>query len=265
MNAWRILLALVLAPACDPSADDPAFRRADEADDPAAGVVPRPDPQGSKFICDPATQAVGRTDKGTHWANDGSVVYNSTRAAPVDPDPVGIGEPCVVEGFLTSGHDNCQRGSMCWYLDETGAGTCHELCVGATGVHVSCPDPDDQCLALSSGISICLPACDPVDPTTCADGLGCYVFDDGAVCIPDFPAEPGQAGAPCEHPVGCDRGLLCAEAAAVPDCGGAIGCCTPACDLTAPSCADGLVCTPYYDDNVPASRRWDDVGVCTLP
>ena len=78
------------------------------------------------------------------------------------------GEPCVVEIWNTSGLDDCERGSMCWYVDDDGHGTCHELCVGTASEPAQCPDPDDRCVALGNWMPLCLPSCDPTQSPSCA-------------------------------------------------------------------------------------------------
>lgn len=112
-------------------------------------------------------------------------------------------------------------------------------------------------------MALCLPACDPVDPTTCAEGLTCYAFDAGAVCIPD--AGQGQQGDACEHPEGCDPDLLCVDVPDLSDCPGILGCCTAACDVTDPACPDGLVCVAYYGENDPTPKGSENLGACIDP
>ena len=264
MRAWLLLLAVVVA--CDGgTTSDVAFRRGDETDEPAAGFVPELDVgDGVASKCNPGTQNCPVGEKCMWYANDGGPAWNATRCVPVDPGAVEVGQACAVEGNAVSGIDDCPRGSMCRNVDAKGAGMCESLCVGTWGTQ--CLDPDELCVQGAEGLGLCYRACDPVDPNACPPGQGCYASYGGLVCVPDASGRDGAQGDPCEFVNACDPGLLCTGAASLDGCTGASGCCTAACDLDAPSCPDGLTCTPLYDGTEPeVPPGFEHVGVCTSP
>mgnify|MGYP001357911033 CR=1 FL=1 len=262
MRGWFLLGVLLVG--CDPSASEPAFRRGDEADDPAAGFVAVPDAGGSGFECNPGTQTCDEDEKCVWYSTDNGPSWNGVKCVPVDAAAVQVGDPCTVVGTPTSGVDDCPRGSMCWFLDAQGVGVCATMCVGAWGTE--CVDPDERCVQDGEGLGICYPACDPVDPSVCGPGEGCYPISRGMVCAPDASGRDGAQGDGCEFVNDCDPGTLCAGGDALDGCTGTLGCCTAVCDLNAPSCPDGLVCTPYYDGSDPESvPGLEHVGVCLDP
>lgn len=102
-------------------------------------------------------------------------------------------------------------------------------------------------------------ACDPLFQD-CAEGEGCYGYDDEFVCAAI--SNPGHAGDGCESVSGCDAGLQCVPGDALADCGGT-GCCTPFCDLTedGPCANPKAKCVPYFEEGAAAPGH-DDIGLC---
>ena len=200
------------------------------------------------------------------YSNDGGPSWNAVKCTPIDPDPVGLGEPCVARGSGVSGVDNCELGAMCWDLDpDTLEGTCVPLCSG-TPDDPQCPDACQTCAISGEGVlNLCFETCDPL-AQDCGDGKGCYPVTDTFSCVPDASdgSEPGQ----CESINGCPAGQACVNPDVVPDCEG-FGCCAPLCSTALPDTCDsllpGTVCTPWYEAEPPHECIRPTVGVCMLP
>jgi hypothetical protein len=214
------------------------------------------------LCCDVWTQDCPRSDKCTPWSNDGTGFWNSTRCAPMDPQPDPVGAPCLMEGDATSGIDSCERGAMCWNVDpETLEGVCVGFC-GGTEISPICP-LGSSCAIFNAGtLPLCLPECDPLGDD-CEEGLACQSGGAAFVCLPT------QAGGiiadGCEAQGGCPSGSVCAtpQSARCPE-----GCCAPYCDTTDPAAHDdcsalgeGLVCVPWFEPGT-APPDHENVGVC---
>jgi len=176
--------------------------------------------------------------------------------------PIGLGQPCTTEGWL-SGLDDCDEGLICWTAGEGDVGACIEICYDDSCV---CTDTSASIMWCQSCIfGLCIPGCDPL-LDECGQGLVCAPnYGSGFECVVDGSGEAGGYGDPCEFVNACDPGLFCANGESVPDCG-AIGCCTPFCDLNAPQCPgaeDGVVCVPYFDSDPP--EAYTHVGACVIP
>ena len=204
------------------------------------------------------------------WANDGSNAWNATKCSPLDMNPKGLGDEC--NGGGVSGVDNCDKGSMCYYVDpETNLGVCVPFCVGSAE-DPSCKSLDEQCSVSNNGVLIlCRRKCNPL-LQDCEGNAACLpaAGSDQFVCIVDASGDTGAAGDPCMYLNACDPGLFCAGADFIPECQ-ATGCCTEFCDLSDPnkdatcSLADkGVTCQPYYEPgNEPPGL--ENVGACILP
>jgi hypothetical protein len=240
---------------------------ADSADD--IGFIEAPD-GGDEPECDVWAQDCRAGEKCMPWADDGGERWNATRCSPIAEDPAAVGEPCTVEGSAVSGLDDCELGAMCWFVDaETHAGTCVAFCAGSEAAPV-CADPTTSCLLSNDVLALCLPTCDPLAPT-CGDGLTCIAGADAFVCVEDASGGGGAFGDACDSFDACDPGLVCGAPELTPDCAGAIGCCTPLCDLDDPEASSGCPgaragqqCLPWYDRG-QAPDELDDVGVCGVP
>jgi hypothetical protein len=205
------------------------------------------------------------------WSNDGQPTWNATKCVDLDPDAGQVGDPCTVQGNGVSGVDSCTTSAMCWNVDpSTNMGTCIGFCDGTENNPI-CDDPQTTCSITNDGVLIlCLPLCDPL-LQECPDGQGCYGIIDGYVCAPDVSGEMGAFGEPCEAINVCDEGLECMPAAGVPDCPGAMGCCTEFCDLSNPNATDecagasgGQMCMPAFEAG-SAPPGYEDVGYCLIP
>jgi hypothetical protein len=227
--------------------------------------------------CDLFAQDCPAGQKCMPWANDGGGAWNAWGCKPLAEDPAAVGEPCHVDGPLTSGIDDCELGAMCWDVDpKTGEGECIGLCVGSyddeeAEYDVHCDDPRQSCYASGEGaLFLCIPLCNPLEQD-CVEGETCVPILDDWECIPDASGEQGAYGDPCEYINTCDPGLVCLDVSTVAGCEAPIGCCTDVCDITDPlgdmqctGVADGAICQPWYEDG-EAPVGFDDVGVCILP
>ena len=251
------------------AADETGTTSADET-----GVVfLLPTDMGPTFQCDLFAQDCPPGEKCAAWANDGGNVWNASKCVPVVDDPAAVGEPCHVEGSGVSGIDDCDFGSMCFYVDpETMEGVCTPLCTGDES-NPQCP-PHRFCTITGSGVPVlCLPRCRPLEQD-CVEGQACVPIGDDWDCVPDASGEQGAYGDPCEHFDVCDPGLVCLGSTTVPPgeaCEGTIGCCTELCDVSLPlgdlQCAGaggGQQCVPWYLPGA-APPGHEDVGVCTMP
>ncbi|MEM6291501.1 MAG: ribulose phosphate epimerase [Myxococcota bacterium] len=194
-------------------------------------------------------------EKCAPYANDGGNSWNATRCVPIAPDPGQPGEPCTVEGPLTSGMDDCALHSMCWDIQE-GQGTCRAFCIGSEN-YPSCADPSEYCFISGEGTTpLCLPTCDPL-LQDCQDGFGCYATWDTYTCAPDASSGERGVGEPCEFLNACAAGLACVQGESCES----PGCCMPFCSLSSPSCPEGSSCVPMFEDaDVPLGA--EDVGAC---
>ncbi len=229
------------------------------------GFIQNPDFGGS--ACDLWLQDCPQGEKCMPWANNGGAAWNDTTCSPIDPNPAAVGDVCVAVGSGVSGVDNCDAGAMCWDVDAvTNEGTCVEMCTGTPQAPI-CTDPNTSCTIANNGLIIlCLPGCDPL-MQNCQAGQGCYLVNDAFICAPDASGGAGVDGDLCEFINVCDPGLFCAGAAAVQGCAGAVGCCTPFCDVQ----LGAAQCPAVQEDCVPvfavgmAPPGLEDVGICALP
>jgi len=243
---------------------------ADSGSDEGVVFLLEPDGGGVSFECDLFAQDCPEGEKCMPWANDGGT-WNATRCSPVDENPGQPGDECSVEGSGTSGVDTCDLGAMCWDVDpKTNMGLCVAMCTGDESNPI-CEDPGTTCSIANDGaIVLCLPVCDPI-LQDCPEGNACYPVAEDFVCGPDASGEMGAYGDPCEFINVCDPGLFCLDASAVPNCAGAIGCCSEACDITDPAgdmqcsgAAEGQPCQPWYEEGA-APPGYEDGGACALP
>ncbi|MEM7151455.1 MAG: ribulose phosphate epimerase [Myxococcota bacterium] len=227
-------------------------------DDPSTGEVPTCEMM-SGGECNTFAQDCPAGEKCTPYADDGGGAWNSTHCTPIADSPSDIGEPCIVEGSVASGIDNCVEGAMCWNVDpQTLNGRCIPLC----GCDPLCESPDDTCSFQNEGVlSVCIPVCDPL-LQDCPENEACYPVDDSFICALDASGEGGGVFDPCEFINACAPGLACINGAAIPGCGGA-GCCTPFCELGGPAsqCPAGTGCQAWFEPEA-APPGLEDVGIC---
>lgn len=216
---------------------------------------------GPDFECSTFAQNCPPTQKCNPWADDGGGSWNSTRCTAVAQNPVGVGETCTVEGSGVSGIDNCEIGVMCFDVDgETNEGTCVPLCSGSPAAPV-CPADLVCTITNNNTLALCLPICNPLVPTDCAPGNGCYLVQGQFTCAPDASGQLGEPGDPCEFINACDPGNSCVSAELVPGCVGS-SCCTPFCDVLAPECPDGSSCADLFSPGDAPAACVENVGLC---
>jgi hypothetical protein len=221
--------------------------------------------------CDLFSQNCPAGQKCMPWAINDDGWFNATKCSPIAPDPKEPGEPCTVEGDWLSGVDDCDLGSMCWYVDtDTNMGECLAMCTGEQDSY-TCEDPCKTCFIYDGGfVQLCFPSCDPVLQDCEGNTAVCFPYsrDGEFLCGYDQSGTAGGHGDPCTYTTDCDPGLFCADADRVPGCDGK--CCTPYCDPTvADACAqvgEGVECVPWpagggeYPGCIAST-----VGTCVLP
>ncbi|MEM9454794.1 MAG: hypothetical protein AAGF11_11490 [Myxococcota bacterium] len=229
---------------------------------------PGMDPVNPAITCNPITQDDCPAGEKCMPVGLGGGSWDATMCVAIDPAPVAVGDVCDVVGNATSGLDNCDIGAMCWNVDgATLQGTCIELC-SCSYDNPQCVISNAVCAVVNSDVlPLCIPVCNPLDPTDCAANEGCYPVGAYFQCAPDASGMMGVQGDPCEFINVCDNGLICVEPALIPGCIGASGCCTATCDVNdpAPGCPVGTDCVPYYPGGGAPDMCLEDVGVCAIP
>ena len=222
---------------------------------------------GNDNECDIFKQDCPKGEKCMPWANDGGGSWNATKCSPLDANPGQIGDECVAEGGGVSGVDNCDIGTMCWFLDADNKGTCVEMCQGTPDAPTC--SGDKVCDESNDGVIIvCLDTCDPL-AQSCPEGQICF-FDgvDTFICDFDASGDMGKYGDPCAYINVCDYGLFCASQENVPDCPSADGCCSPYCNIMEPNTCPGAPmqeCLPWYGEGNPTPPGQENVGACAVP
>lgn len=220
------------------------------------------------FECSVIEQDCPVDEKCMPWANDGGPAWNASRCSPNEPEAVPTGGTCTVEGFAVSGIDDCELGSMCWAVDpDTLQGTCKAFCDSAAPD--ACDGPQ-RCVPLNDGeVPVCLSACDPRDPSSCAEGEACRFVPEH-----DFSCLPLQGGlvltsAVCTDEI-CEPDSTCVDGASLPSCAGP-ACCSPWCDDGDPGADAGcaaldpaLGCEPFYARGA-APLGLETLGACASP
>ncbi|MEM7153999.1 MAG: hypothetical protein AAF799_14205 [Myxococcota bacterium] len=228
-------------------------------------VFVMPPDAGGGVECDPWLQDCPPGEKCNAAASAGGGAWDTNICVPIDPSPVAVGDVCNVVGTAASGIDNCEAGSMCWEVDvATLEGVCVELCTGSPAAPV-CTDPATTCNIVNGGVLIlCLPTCDPL-MQDCSPGSGCYPVADQFTCAPDASGGGGVDGDTCEFINACQPGNACVGAGSVDGCFGAVGCCTPFCDVSvAPDpCTAPESCEAFYAPGT-APPGFENVGLCSL-
>ncbi len=242
------------------------------------GLSDLPDPQagGSAFIEDPDGGGIDIEcsvwdqdcvdgEKCAAWSNDGGSAWNATRCVPIDPDPVGVGEVCTVEGSGVSGLDNCDATSMCFNVDnETNEGTCVALCEGSEQAPTCAPEATACSISNQGVLILCLPICNPL-ADECGEGEGCFPVGGTFQCAPV--AGGSGPGEPCEFINGCEDGTACVSPDIVPGCpAGSGGCCTSYCSIgDDTACIEGQECLPWFEMGQEPDACLEGVGICSTP
>lgn len=261
----------------DQSETGPGEETADPDTTMGIGFIGGTEMGGVNIECSVWNQDCPENEKCMPWANDGGNSWNATKCTPLDPNAAQPGDSCTVEGSGVSGVDDCAKASMCWDVDpETNTGVCVAFCSGSEA-EPFCDDPEAKCTIVNDGtLILCIPTCDPVIQDCEAKGFdadtGCIPSDDQFVCV--FVAagpDEGNYGDPCEFANVCQPGLFCANAAGVPNCQGAQGCCSEFCDFSDPNAtmgcagfAGGQECLAWYAEG-EAPPGLEDVGACATP
>ncbi|MCR9160754.1 MAG: hypothetical protein ACE37F_04040 [Nannocystaceae bacterium] len=229
------------------------------------GFIIEPDGGGTSVECDIWAQDCVAGEKCMPWANDGGSAWNATRCVPIDPDPVGVGETCVVEGSGVSGIDDCDLGAMCWGVDaETNEGTCVAMCEGSPEAPTCAPEATACSITNEGVVILCLPICNPL-ADECAADQGCYPVGEVFQCVPDASGDDsGAAGDPCEFINACDDGLGCVSPDVASCPAGSAGCCTPFCDVDGggSECPGDQFCVPWFEMGEEPDVCLEGVGIC---
>lgn len=256
---WLVLASIAFACGDDGRAADGSGSA--EAGDGGGPFVDTPDGGGIAYECDLWAQDCPVGEKCMPWAQDGGDSWNATHCTTVADEPGEPGDPCTAVGGPVSGEDDCARGSMCWDVDDAGAGTCVALCEGSADAPL-CAAPDHGCSISNGGVLIlCVPYCDPL-AQDCPAGAACYPEDRGFFCSPDASEGSGTFGDPCAYVNVCDPGFWCAAWSDVPGCENEDGCCSAICDPADPACPGaGQICEAYP----PAGSAPPGHGLCVIP
>lgn len=226
--------------------DEPGTSFITDPEGPFCPLLP-PGTQGHCTPCSPWNQNCETGYACKPWANDGSETWGSVRCSPVDPQPDRPGEPCTVQGSGWSGLDSCEAGALCWNVDaETLGGQCVSMCQGNFDDPV-CGAGETCVIANDGQLTLCLPACSPID-SICGDGFGCYpTWSDGFACLRE--GENVHLD-DLFHPQ-CPSGSFMTENG-----------CAAFCDLTVEGeCEADSTCEPYYV-RVSAPPGLERVGAC---
>lgn len=236
---------------------------------------------GSGFVNNDANQTCGAScdiwnpndcDDGQKCTAVGCEVGTTAWDANVCRDIQGnkqLGDECQYLGTGIDGNDDCDAGMMCWNQDaDTGLGLCVAFCTG-TPAAPNCASPNLCVIANDGVLPICLPQCDPL-VQDCDNGDLCVpdFQENGFVCVLDASGGMAPYGSPCMFANGCNPGLICIAADAVPepDCNQSTGCCSPMCDMNeANTCpGQGQECQALYQPGA-APPGFDNMGVCAVP
>ncbi len=252
------------SPATTSSESTTAMPTDGSSDDPVGGFLPGLD-GGPTFECDTFAQDCAKGDKCTVWRDEGTSQL-STRCVPIAADPLPDGASCTVGDGPLSGIDDCEHGSVCWFVDADLQGTCVAFCHGSARAPtcdegLSCADSS------SGGAALCTPRCDPLGDE-CGDEI-CVPTGFGFWCVPDASSPGTTHGAPCETEDACPTTLACIGPQRHTTCEGGLGCCSTLCDLTAavdpcPDLDSGQVCAPWFPPG-QAPTGYEHVGVCAVP
>jgi hypothetical protein len=253
------------------SATNPGTTNDDAVDSTGLPFIVPPDAGGSPFECNLEAQDCARGFKCMPYSSQGGSWWDATACFPVDPEPVGLGEPCQWEGEPWSGVDDCGFAQVCWSFEPGDGGVCKGLCLfenPGDWTSVTCEDPAAiPFVGCQTCFCWCETQCDPL-AQDCAAGQACVASSDIFMCVPDASDELGAYGDSCEFINACDPGLMCLDPDAVPGCDGPVGCCTPFCDTTQPNAcpgaAEGQECQPWYEPG-DAPPGLENVGVCAVP
>lgn len=194
-----------------------------------------------------------------------------TKCHTVSTPAKKIGDDCTIVNGETEWIDDCETGSMCLaiYNKDSGMPTCVEMCGGSPD-SPQCPEPA-RCVTYGH-LPLCARLCDPLDPNhgcpetcqavdqSCDD---CFPMTAEGTFTCGISISEASVGSPCTYQSHCTTSLYCAPSQRFPDCS-EDRCCTPYCDLNAPSCPMGMKCFETFEPGA-APKGVEHVGVCLLP
>jgi hypothetical protein len=238
-----------------------------ETDTMTTGIFPTTTEQvndvGAPAECDIWSDSCDTSHKCMPVDITGDSTFDAHRCVPVSGETDPIGGVCSAPKFLLDGLDTCEKGAICWELDQDGNGTCFRFCDGSLRDPI-CP-PASRCITISDVFDYCSPYCNPLLDDCDAERL-CLPIVDSEIwtCYNHDPANAGAFGEPCTAENTCAEGLLCLGMENAKECSVAPGCCTPVCDLSAPVECPGVgqECLPWYETPPPG---FEDVGFCAVP
>lgn len=221
------------------------------------------DDGGDAVMCDPGAQDCPEGSKCTAYRM--AVVGCCTDANKCVP-VIGngqVGDSCWRE----DDNDDCAAGLYCDVPGGKfmGEGICRILC--DVDDPAACPG-DGLCIGYNQGsLPLCVTPCDPLSPTACNEGEGCYLAgEDQFHCLwPGPPADGGLDGMQCVGINECVPGLTCVFREMKPSCSTS-RCCTPFCDVSEPEVCTAAdeTCVPVFDED-EAPPGLEHVGLCGVP
>jgi hypothetical protein len=230
-----------------------------DTSDEGASFVPTDDLYGlcslsELSLCDEIAQDCPEGEKCVPFHIEGC---SYPRCVPVTGDKPA-GEPCTADDMAG---DDCDADSWCYpgTLDLELPASCIAFCQGSHDDSF-CDDPSLTCVfdyTVYLGALGCRPSCDPLMPEDCEPWERCTVsfnWPSDFGCILGGGVPNGDV---CLTNQDCDSGA-CMPAESLLECAGE-SCCSPWCDIMAPSCAMGLECVSVEVGD-PASS----IGVCSL-
>jgi len=256
--AWGLFVSAVSVAGCDPAtaepdpqADDAEFRTFISPADMGGGDGPE---------CQLGLQDCPAGEKCNPYATSGW--FKDYRCVAVSENPRAPGESCEIAGIVTSGLDDCERGSYCVSPDGASLqGTCVSHQVGSQ-TRTLCVDPfTTPSIGADSVLTPCPARCNPLAPD-CGPDQGCIParLEDRFVCVPIAVESPTPLQEECSFDFECEAGAACINADMLPECTGA-ACCASFCNTGVPSCPGSTTCESWYAaDQAPPGLA--DLGLC---
>ncbi len=230
-----------------------------------SNIIPRPDGQVNNFDCDIFGQDCPRGEKCSAYSVlPGGNEFSGTHCVPIADNPGAPDEPCMVQRNIWTGLDDCELGSMCWYVDpKTLEGRCIPLCSPPEEAP-TCIDPTRSCDITAQGFPLlCLTLCHPL-AQDCVPGDVCVDTGADFHCVRQTDGGGGGApGDPCQWMAECDPGAACIDSSNFSRCDDT-SCCSPFCTVgDATPCLAGQQCVPYHAKG-SAPVGFEDLGLCAV-